>query len=63
MKLSDMTKEEILKVLGHQTIGLFMDNKETIKTIEKSHNDRTMVLLGIFNYGVLLGKRLEREKR
>ena len=62
MKLSEMTKEEIIKVIGYQTIGLFVENDDIIKTIWKSTNDNAMKMLDIFNFGVLIGIRSEREK-
>jgi|GEM_PF-5982275 len=62
MKISEMTTEQILKVLGYQTIGAFIENEEVIKAIKKRKQDSFMEAFNFFTFGVLVGKGLARQK-
>lgn len=61
----------INQIIGQQGVGLFCDNKEDIQAIAERNNIPVNnplfsivfpLMVDIFNYGVMVGKREERSK-
>jgi len=67
-----MKNTNINQIMGNQTVRLFQENKEEIQAIAERNNISVRnplfsavfpLIVDMFNFGVMVGKREERSKR
>ena len=54
---------KVLEIIEHQSLALYIANKNNIKAILSQNQHTTLNIIDIFNLGVIVGKREERKKK
>ena len=52
-----------LEIVEHQSLALYIANKNNIKAILSQNQHTTLNIIDIFNLGVIVGKREERKRK
>ncbi|WP_282144656.1 hypothetical protein [Thomasclavelia cocleata] len=54
---------KVLEIIEHQSLALYIANKNNIKAILSQNQHTTLNIIDIFNLGVIAGKREERKRK